>query len=110
MRRWLQYKDRYIESDYLFPSIKGNKLGIGSFDTKLRQYGERIGINIYPHQLRNNFAKRFLMAGGSLFTLSRLLGHSSVTTTEQSYLDLNDDDIKKSYQNFSPLANLKKKK
>jgi len=108
LRRWLQYKDRYVESNYLFPSIKCNKLGIGSFETKLKQYGERVGINIHPHQLRNNFAKRFLMAGGNLFTLSKILGHSSVVITEKAYLDLDDEDIRNSYQNFSPLSNIKK--
>jgi len=110
LRRWLQYKDRYVESSFLFPSVKSNKLGIGSFEANLKQYGERIGINIHPHQLRNNFAKRFLMAGGQLIILSKILGHSSVVITEQAYLDLNDDDIRKSYQAFSPLANLKNKK
>lgn len=110
LRRWLQYKDRYVESDFLFPSIKGNKLEIGSFETNLRQYGQRVNINIHPHQLRNNFAKRFLMAGGNLYTLSKILGHSSVTVTEKAYLDLDDDDIRKSYQGFSPLSNLKNKK
>jgi len=108
LRRWLQYKDRYLDSEYLFPNSKGSKLQIGSFETKLKQYGERIEIKIHPHQLRNNFAKRFLMAGGNIFTLSKILGHSSVIITEKAYLDFSDADIRKSYQNFSPLANLKK--
>ncbi|MCB2340868.1 tyrosine-type recombinase/integrase [Clostridium estertheticum] len=108
LRRWLQYKDRYVESNYLFPSIKCNKLQIGSFETNLRQYGQRIGINIHPHQLRNNFAKRFLMAGGNLFTLSKILGHSDISITTNSYLDLSDDDIRKTYQAFSPLENMRK--
>lgn len=110
LRRWLQYKDRYLESNFLFPNSKGTKLQIGSFETKLRQYGERIGIKIFPHQLRNNFAKRFLMAGGNIHTLAQILGHSSVKVTEQAYLDLTDADIRKSYQAFSPLANIKKGK
>ena len=42
--------------------------------------------------LRNNFAKRFLMTGGDIYTLSRILGHSSVKVTEKAYLDLDEDD------------------
>ena len=73
-----------------------------------RKYTLRVGIkNSHPHQLRNNFAKRFLMQGGDIYTLSRILGHSSVTVTEKAYLDLTDEDIGKTYQKFSPLANLK---
>lgn len=46
--------------------------------------------------------------GGNIYTLSKILGHSSVKVTEQAYLDLNDADIRKNYQQFSPLNNLKR--
>ena len=48
----------------------------------------RAGIDkaISPHALRNNFAKRCLMAGMDVYTLSRILGHSSVSVTEKAYL------------------------
>lgn len=61
-----------------------------------------------PHGLRNNFAKRCLMQGMDIYTLSRILGHSSVTVTEKCYLDLDDEDIRKNYQKYSPLMNLKR--
>jgi integrase/recombinase XerD len=38
------------------------------------------------HDLRHAFAIRWLKAGGSLYRLSRHLGHSSVKVTEQNYL------------------------
>ncbi|SMC17498.1 integrase/recombinase XerD [Clostridium acidisoli DSM 12555] len=111
LRRWLQYKDRYVESDYLFCSSGGKPLLIRTFEAKLRGYGKRIGLKeICPHQLRNNFSKRFLMAGGNIYTLSKILGHSSVKVTEQAYLDLTDADIRKNYQQFSPLMNLRNKR
>lgn len=111
IKRWLQYKDRYVESELLFCTSKGNQLLIRTFEKKLRDYGKRISLkDICPHQLRNNFAKRFLMAGGNIYTLSKILGHSSVKVTESAYLDLTDADIRKNYQNFSPLMNLKNKK
>ncbi|GAA0780301.1 tyrosine-type recombinase/integrase [Hathewaya limosa] len=108
LRRWLQYKDRYITSEYLFCTTKGNIVQVRSFERKLNDYGKRIGLKVNPHQLRNNFAKRFLMEGGNIFTLSKILGHSSVTVTEQAYLDLTDADIRKNYQKFSPLMNIRK--
>lgn len=58
--------------------------------------------------LRNNFAKRFLMKGGDIYTLSRILGHSSVKVTEKAYLDLDQDDLRSNYQRYSPLANLRR--
>lgn len=110
IRRWIQYKDRYTESDYLFPvKHSGDSVNVSSFETNFKKYLKRAGLNdsISPHCLRNNFAKRCLMNGMDIFTLSKILGHSSVRVTEEAYLDLDNDDIQKRYQNFSPISKLK---
>ena len=108
LRRWLQFKDRYVESDYLFPIKEhGGSIGVGNFESNFKKYINRAGLNedYCPHCLRNNFAKRCLMNGMDIFTLSKILGHSSVQVTEQAYLDLSDDDISKQYHRASPLGN-----
>lgn len=110
LQRWLRFKDRYIETGYLFPTkATGLPVAIGTFETNFRNYIHRAGIekDVSPHALRNNFAKRCLMAGMDIYTLSRILGHSSVTVTEKAYLDLTDNDIRRRYQYFSPIENMK---
>lgn len=107
LRRWLQFKDRYVESDYLFPVKEhGGSISVGNFETNFKRYINRAGLDedYCPHCLRNNFAKRCLMNGMDIFTLSKILGHSSVEVTEQAYLDLTDDDISKQYHRASPLS------
>lgn len=109
LRRWLQYKDRYRQSEYVFCTNKGKTLQVSNYETNFKKYGERIGLKeIHSHMLRNNFAKRFLMQGGDIYTLSRILGHSSVKVTEEAYLDLDENDLRQNYQRYSPLANLKR--
>lgn len=108
LRRWLQYRDRYKDTEYLFCTIHGKELLERSFESNFTAYGERIGKKeIHPHILRNNFAKRFLMSGGDIYTLCKILGHSSVKVTEECYLDLETEDLRKQYQKYSPLMNLK---
>ena len=108
LRRWLQFRDRYKDSEYCFCTTKGTRLEIRSFESNFTVYGERIGKkDIHPHILRNNFAKRFLMNGGDIYALSQILGHSSVKVTEDCYLDLKTEDLRKQYQRHSPLMNLK---
>ena len=107
LRRWLQFKDRYVESDYLFPVKEhSGAISVGNFETNFKRYINRAGLDedYCPHCLRNNFAKRCLMNGMDIFTLSKILGHSSVEVTEQAYLDLTDDDISKQYHRASPLS------
>ena len=109
LRRWLQYRDRYKDSEYCFCTTRGSKLEVRSFESNFTNYGNRIGKKeIHPHMLRNNFAKRFLMNGGDIYTLSKILGHSSIKVTEECYLDLENEDLRKQYQRYSPLMNLKK--
>lgn len=107
LKRWLEYKDRYLESEYIFPTNRGGALSVGNFETNFKKYAKRVKLdNAHPHQIRNNFAKRCIMSGMDIWTLSKILGHSSVTVTEKAYLDLTNDDIRKNYQKFSPLENL----
>ncbi|MBW6410959.1 tyrosine-type recombinase/integrase [Clostridium weizhouense] len=112
LQRWLKYKDSIQETELLFPTQRTNSyLANNNFERNFRVYLKRAKINklITPHSLRNNFARRFLLASkGDIYTLSRLLGHSSVTVTEKAYLDLQDEDLRKCYQRYSPLENLRK--
>jgi len=106
LRHWLQFKDRYCESPYLFPiRHSGRKVQVCTYETNFAKYIRRTGIqkHISPHTLRNNFAKRCLMSGMDIYTLSKILGHSSVQVTEKAYLDVTDGDIRKRYARFSPI-------
>jgi len=108
LQRWLKYKDRYRDSDFLFCTNQGKRMQVTNFETNTRKYAKRAGLkNIHPHVFRNNFAKRFLMNDGDIYTLSKLLGHSSVTVTEQAYLDITPDDLAELYRTHSPLKRMR---
>ncbi|MGE7601285.1 tyrosine-type recombinase/integrase [Peribacillus sp. NPDC097675] len=104
LRHYVKFKERYTTVELLFPTTRNTELTIASFEKQLKQAGEEIGLSVHPHQIRNNFARQFLMNGGDLYTLSRILGHSSVTVTEQAYLDLTREEIAKKYHQHSPLS------
>ncbi|WP_243555969.1 tyrosine-type recombinase/integrase [Priestia megaterium] len=103
LRRWLLYRDRFSESEYLFPTTRGTMLDTNNFEKMLKQAGKRVGVAIHAHQLRNTFAKYYLLNGGDFVTLSRLLGHSSVEVTQKAYLDFAENEVARKYQRHSPL-------
>lgn len=107
LKKWLKYKDRYSDCEYLFPTARGTKLEIRNYEKALRDAGRKANISVHPHQLRNNFAKYYILNGGDWFSLARILGHSSVDVTQKAYLDFTDDEIGKKYQQHSPLAFIK---
>ena len=60
--------------------------------------GRRLG----PHTLRHTFARNFLMNGGDLLTLQRILGHSSLDMVRR-YVSLDTDDLVSRQRRFSPM-------
>ena len=60
-------------------------------------------FHIHPHLLRHTYATTLVNKSLDLFTLQKVLGHSSITTT-QMYLHPKYNDLKKSFQKIlSPL-------
>ncbi len=55
-----------------------------------------------PHTCRHTFAKRFLMNGGDLLTLQRILGHTSLEVVRM-YVNLDTQDLLAQQKRFSPV-------
>lgn len=69
----MQHRDRYSDSTSLFPTSRGTQLSVTNFWATVRKKGRRVGLDIHPHLLRNNFAKYYLIEGnGDLTTVSRI--------------------------------------
>ena len=92
----------------LFLNNKGLPLTKNGVQQMLRRYGKRAGLSgvrCSPHTLRHSFAKNYLLNGGDIFTLQRILGHSSLASV-RTYLNLFAADVKQQHQRFSPVDNL----
>jgi len=92
----------------LFLSDNGLPLTKSGIQQMLKRLARRAGITgvrCSPHTFRHSFAKRYLMNGGDIFSLQRILGHSSLASV-RLYLNLFACDIKKQHQRFSPVDRL----
>lgn len=73
---YLAKREDYKPEDPLFD------LESGAIRTILRRAGERaVASDNHPHRFRHSFAIWFLRNGGDVFTLQRLLGHSTLDMT-----------------------------
>ncbi len=79
-------------------SMRGERLSTRQVERIVDKYAKRAGINkhVHPHMLRHSFAVHCLKSGMNLRTVQKMLGHSSLTTT-QIYLDLTMEDVKDDY-------------
>ncbi|MEO8606754.1 MAG: tyrosine-type recombinase/integrase [Chloroflexota bacterium] len=75
----------------------------------LRRIAHRAGVQDHfnPHSFRHLFAKEYILTGGDLATLSRLMGHRDVSTTVAHYTILTDSDLREKHELYSPVTKLK---
>ena len=55
-----------------------------------------------PHRLRHGFGKNYIVNGGDLRSLQKILGHRKITTT-QIYAELAIDEVVSKHRQFTPL-------
>jgi len=58
-----------------------------------------------PHVLRHTFGKLYIMAGGDVFSLQRVMGHRRIETTRK-YVNLDIRDVQAQHALYSPIANV----
>jgi len=92
----------------LFLGEHGLPLTRSGVQQMLRRSGRTAGVTgvrCSPHTFRHTFAKYYLLNGGDIFSLQKILGHSSLASV-RIYLNLFAADLKKQHQHFSPVDNL----
>lgn len=100
----------------LFTADRGTRAGEALTRYGLLQLIERLGkkagieaMQCSPHVFRHTFSLCFLQAGGNVFSLQQLLGHTSLQMTNR-YVALAQGDLQEQHRQFAPSDRLKQKK
>jgi len=94
--------------DMLFMGERGPFTRSGLLQLVVR-WGERASVdNAHPHRYRHTFAVEFLRAGGNVFSLQMLLGHTNLQMT-QRYVAFAQADIEVQHRLYSPVEAQKKR-
>lgn len=102
---WRYLVDRPKEELAFCTSLSLRPLDRSSLLHLLVRLGERSGIaDVHPHRFRHTFAVTFLRNGGDVFSLQRLLGHSSLEMVRH-YLALAQSDDVAAHRKASPVDN-----
>lgn len=88
IKEFLKYRQFKNGSDYLFCNVYGKQLVKSTCYHQLYEYNKRRGVETTGiHRYRHTFAKQWILNGGNVVTLQKILGHSSLAIT-QNYINL----------------------
>jgi len=109
LRTWLSHRRGVRDDDPLFTGPGGRRLTARGLYQLVHRLAARAELQTRcsPHILRHTFARAFLMNGGDVFSLQRILGHSpsSIQVTRR-YVALLDDDLRAVHRLASPVDRL----
>lgn len=97
-----------MDSEPLFISARGNPLLPRQVQRLMQSWRKKLGFDksTTPHALRHSFASHLLDGGGEIRTIQSLLGHASLSTT-QNYTSIEQNRILDKYLKLHPRANIK---
>lgn len=98
LHEWISKERASTNSLYLFPG-RGGHSGhmttgtIRNILNKLKKISGCTGTHIHVHSIRHSFAHILLENGNSIEIVSKLMGHSNVSTTQSYYLKENAVEV-----------------
>ncbi len=98
-----------LTHDVLFVAESNEPLHIRSLQDRLKDLGNRAGITdvrVSPHTFRHTMAKLYIKNGGDIFTLQKLLGHTTIDMV-RNYVEMFGDDVAEAHARFSPVDHIK---
>lgn len=103
LQEYLKYRQHRSDDDYLFCNVFGNQLTKSTSYHMLYEYNKRRGVETTGiHRYRHTFAKQWILNGGNVVSLSKILGHSSLQIT-RNYVNLLVSDVVKEVENINLL-------
>lgn len=93
---WLDQRPA-VEDDAVFVTRRKRGISVRGIQERLTHYGRQAGIKVTCHQLRHTFGRRMAEGRMPLPSLSKMMGHAQVTTT-QGYIAGAAVDVRADYQ------------
>jgi site-specific recombinase XerD len=92
LQDWLEERPQ-TASDRVFLNWRRQPITVSGIQYRLKQHCQTAAVEVSCHELRHTFARRLVEAGLPVDSLSKLLGHSHLHTT-QRYIDGADPTVR----------------
>jgi len=97
-----------MADDCVFCDAHGKQLTRDGTTTIIRKFHLSRGVaKTSIHAYRHTFAKKWILNGGDIFRLQKILGHSNVEMVK-NYVEMFSNDLQQDFDVFNPLDNFVK--
>lgn len=94
-------------TDFLFCNAYGEEMTRGGLSSAIARYNNKRGVEkTGMHLFRHTFAKNWIVNGGDIISLAKVLTHSELDIV-QRYANLYSGDVKDKIEQFSILATMR---
>lgn len=98
------------QEDYLFCNAYKQRMTADGFKHEIAKYNRARGVSKTScHLFRHTFSKHYVMAGGDIFRLQKLLGHSTLDMVKK-YVNMYGNDLSDGFEQYSALEQFSKKR
>ncbi|NWQ40398.1 tyrosine-type recombinase/integrase [Bacillus sp. EB106-08-02-XG196] len=110
LRQLLDETQQYFGEDaQVFMNAYGGDFTDDAFRRRLNRLKRKLNIpRLHPHMFRHTFARNYVLNGGDIFTLQRILDHAEIETTRK-YVQMDNEHIREQHNKFSPVRNIMKR-
>jgi integrase/recombinase XerD len=102
LKEYLRYR-KGTPKDYVFCNSYGAKGDKRTYQDMLASYNRGKGVEkTSAHLYRHTFAKKWILNGGDIFRLQKILGHSDLSVVKE-YVQMFGNDLSLDFDKFNPL-------
>jgi integrase/recombinase XerD len=102
LKEYLRYRKGTLK-DFVFCNSFGAQGDKRTYQEMLASYNRERGVEkTSAHLYRHTFAKKWILNGGDIFRLQKILGHSDLTVVKE-YVQMFGQDLAIDFDKFNPL-------
>jgi integrase/recombinase XerD len=99
-------KQYFGEGSRIFMNAYGDDFTPDAFRKRLNRLKVKLNITkLHPHMFRHTFARNYILNGGDIFTLQKILDHADIQTTRK-YIQMDSEHLRQQHNKFSPVRRL----
>lgn len=106
LERWYGVRQKHSHVFYNLQRMKPlTTNGLRQILAKIAKRAQVTG-RVNPHAFRHAFAREYILNGGDLATLTKLMGHNEQSTTTGYYALFTEQEVSDRHERFSPMTQL----